>query len=291
MGSPTKHGMLVGVAGKGETALLRWASEEAGRRELPVTLVHAVGGMMPPPPPIVVLADGPVMEVAEALVAEAEAEYRTLRTGTAPDATIIRQGRPALVLAELSGDADLVVVGHRHLGPVRRVVTSSTATSVAAHAHCPVVVVPELWGTTGASAARGWVTVGIHETQASPGVLQAAFEAAQLHGWGVRLVHAWRADTVYDDIITRRIDPEWRERVEDEMRVAARSFLAASEVSAFEVLAVHDWPAEALTQLARESALLVVGRRGPADPFPHRLGSIARTVVRTSDCPVMVVPV
>jgi nucleotide-binding universal stress UspA family protein len=291
MSSNSKYGMLVGVAGGGESAVLRWASDEAGRRHLPVTLVHAVGVVMPPPPPSVLLTYEPVMEVAHALTVEAAEEYERHYAKVAPDATIVQPGRPGPVLAELSADADLVVVGHRDLGPMHRIVTSSTAVSVAAHAHCPAVVVPQHWGESEDESPNTWVTVGVHEHQAPAEVLQAAFEAAGLHGWGVRLVHAWRADTVYDDIVMGRIDPLWRERVEEEMREAAKPFLAASEVSQFDVMAVHDWPADALTHVARESALLVVGRRSHKSPLPHRLGSIARTVMRTSKCPVMVVPV
>jgi nucleotide-binding universal stress UspA family protein len=291
MSSTSKYGILVGVAGGDESAVLRWASDEARRRHLAVTLVHALGGAMPPPPPSVLLTYQPVMEVAHALTVEAAEEYETRHAGAAPDATIVQPGRPGPVLVELSADADLVVVGHRDLGPVRRVVTSSTAASVAAHAHCPAVIVPQRWGESEDYAFNPWVAVGVHEHQAPPQVLQAAFEAAGLHGWGVRLIHAWRADTVYDDIIMGRIDPQWSQRVEEEMREAAKPFLAASEVSSFDVLAVHDWPADALTLIARESALLVVGRRSHRGPLPDRLGSIARTVLRTSGCPVMVVPI
>jgi nucleotide-binding universal stress UspA family protein len=246
---------------------------------------------MPPPPPSVLLTYEPVMEVAHAVTVEAAAEYEARYAGVAPDATIVQPGRPGPVLAELSADADLIVVGHRDLGPVRRIVTSSTTVSVAAHAHCPAVIVPQRWGESEGEAPSPWVTVGVHEHQAPPQVLQAAFEAAGLHGWGVRLVHAWRADTVYDDIVMGRIDPLWNQRVEEEMREGAKPFLAASVVSAFDVLAVHDWPADALTRVARDSALLVVGRRSHKGPLQNRLGSIARTILRTSECPVMVVPV
>jgi nucleotide-binding universal stress UspA family protein len=180
---------------------------------------------------------------------------------------------------------------HRAEAPVHRIVTSSTAGQRACAATDAAVVVPQEWGESEGEPSSTWVTVGVHEHQAPPQVLEAAFEAAGLHGWGVRLVHAWRADVVYDDIVMGRIDPLWRERVEEEMREAAKPFLAASKVSEFDVMAVHDWPADALTRVARESALLVVGRRSPKGPLPHRLGSIARTVLRTSNCPVMVVPV
>lgn len=289
--STSSHGILVGVTGAGDAAALRWAAEEAGRRQVAVTVVHAVGAMLPPPPPSVLLTYEPLMDVARELATEAADEFTRLNGGEPPRATLVEPGRPGHVLAELSAEADLVVVGHRGLGPVRRIVTSSTAVSVAAHAQCPAVVVPQGWYDDLPEQGRGWVTVGVHEHHAPRAVLDAAFEAATLRGCGVRLVHAWRADTVYDDIVMGRVDPLWRDRVEEEMRTEVAPFLAASEVAELEVRAVHDWPAEALTDLSRQSDLLVLGRRGHVGHVPHRMGSMARTVVRTAECPVMVVPV
>jgi nucleotide-binding universal stress UspA family protein len=107
----------------------------------------------------------------------------------------------------------------------------------------------------------------------------------------VRLVHGWRLDTVYDDIISARIDPEWRARTEHAMREVAMSLLDRHPGLQIEVHAVHEWPADALADLAHTSRLLVVGRQEHHKPMPERLGSVARTAIRTSSCPVMVVPV
>ena len=45
-------------------------------------------------------------------------------------------------LVELSGRVDLVVVGSRGWGPVRRILVGSTAVSLMREAHCPVLVLP-----------------------------------------------------------------------------------------------------------------------------------------------------
>ncbi|MEA2322418.1 MAG: hypothetical protein QOD81_2268 [Solirubrobacteraceae bacterium] len=51
-------------------------------------------------------------------------------------------GTPIDTLVELSGEVDLLVLGSRAWGPVRRIVVGSTAAQVMRDAHCPVLVLP-----------------------------------------------------------------------------------------------------------------------------------------------------
>jgi nucleotide-binding universal stress UspA family protein len=50
-------------------------------------------------------------------------------------------GRPGTVLAELSAQAQLLVVGRRSIGGLERMFAGSTSVSVAAMASCPVIVI------------------------------------------------------------------------------------------------------------------------------------------------------
>lgn len=74
------------------------------------------------------LLDGQVRSLEESGVKVAEA---VLRTGE-PDAEVISLGEELGV--------DLIVVGSRGLGSLRRPI-GSVSSSIAAHAHCPVLVV------------------------------------------------------------------------------------------------------------------------------------------------------
>jgi nucleotide-binding universal stress UspA family protein len=52
-------------------------------------------------------------------------------------------GRPAVVLARLARDGDLLVFGSRHRGWLRRLMPGSVARCCARRASCPVMIVPE----------------------------------------------------------------------------------------------------------------------------------------------------
>ncbi len=286
----SRHGILVGVTGTGQdVAALSWAAERAARDGTRVTLVHAYGHVLPPPPPSVLLALEPMTEAASYLMTGCVETYLHLAPGgTEKPETILDDGRPAHVLEELSKDADLVVLTHRDRG--HRVLTGSTTTTVATHAHCPTIAVPDGWNPASAREAR-WVTVGVHELGAPTPVLRAAVDEAVLAGAPLRLVHGWHLDSVYDDIISARIDPGWRTDIEDSLRAAVEPLLVDHPELEVEAQAVHEWPVEALVERAATSRLLVVGRHAHHTARPERLGSVARTAIRGSTCPVMVVPV
>ncbi len=286
----SKHGILVGVTGSGQdTAALRWAADRAAEDGSRVTIVHAYGHVLPPPPPSVLLAAEPVVEAGSYLLTGCLETYLHLAPDSAekPE-TLLEDGRPVRVLTELSREADLVVLSHRDRS--HRIHTGSTTTSVAAHASCPTVAVPHEWSSVLRPDAT-WVTVGVHEQGAPREVLETAAREAALLGAPLRLVHGWHLDSVYDDIVSSRIDPSWRVRTEDDLLAAAEPVLAHHPGLEVEARALHEWPADALADLAATSRLLVLGRHAHREHLPHRLGSVARTAIRTSECPVMVVPV
>ena len=62
-------------------------------------------------------------------------------------------GQPAMVLERASEHLDILVVGSRGYGPIRRVLLGSVATHIVAHSHCPVIVTPR--SASGGAEADG----------------------------------------------------------------------------------------------------------------------------------------
>jgi nucleotide-binding universal stress UspA family protein len=134
--------IVVGIDGsEGSKNALRWAIEEAGRRDATVEALHAwqapraaglySGG---------VYTEDSVREAGEKALDDAIAGADP--GGSAKVERRCVTGHPAAALVEAGTDADLLVVGSRGLGGFSRLLIGSVSSQVAHHAPCPVVVVP-----------------------------------------------------------------------------------------------------------------------------------------------------
>ena len=134
--------ILVGVDGSESSVhALRWALGEARLRNDAVDVIHSwhvpyygdVTGMTPYP-------GSEMQESAEAVLAEAMAAVADDVGGVKLTSRCVA-GSAATTLIEASKHADLLVVGRRGHGGFVSLVMGSVAQQVAAHAHCPVVIV------------------------------------------------------------------------------------------------------------------------------------------------------
>ena len=289
MDTTASGAIVVGVTGRSrETSALLFAAECARREHAPVMLVHAYHHTLAAPPPSILLTHVAVGEVAEAVVREVAEEFEELTGGDVGFTTVTLAGKPSRALVELGHDARLVVVQHRPSHTPGHLFVGSTVNGAAAHCDCPVVSVPPGWQP---GAEPGEVVVGVHEHGAPHQVLEAGFAWATDTGAPLRVVHGWRLDAGYDDMITSRVAAEWHE---EQKRALAEAVAGLREAhpSVPVVLEVrHQWPAEVLVDCSRTASLVVVGRRGPQRWVGEHLGSVARTVLRAAESPVMVVPV
>lgn len=285
---PSTEQILVGVTGAGEnTSALRFAIDEARRRHQGVTLVHSVNPSVLPPPSLAAL-EVSWADVAKGVVADVCREAESLLDGDpVPLSTLARTGPPGPHLVELSRQADLVVLQHRDLSRLHRLVTGSTVAHVATHARCPVVSVPAGYGRSAHDGDHGVVTVGVRAEGGPAAVVESAFEQASLRRATVRVIHAWRLPSAYDDLIIE--DARWN--LETQRGIEATLADLSAKYPDVEVsVEVHrDAPAEALGDAAASSDLLVVGRHS-GRLGPARLGYLARAMVGHAQCPVLVVP-
>ena len=151
-------GVVVGVHhADTSTAAVRWASDEARLRGLPLTLVHAW------------------KEPVDVAV-----EIEELPDFFGPATSRAEQGRAAAVL--LAHEADVLVLGGHspHTPHALRLVMHL--------AKCPVVVVPD-----GPPARAGRVVAGVTRSDASLAALRWASDAAARRGAVLVVAHAWQS--------------------------------------------------------------------------------------------------
>lgn len=148
--------VVIGVEQSAEArAALRYGLAEGGRRRLPVHVVTVYQPSLPwmwgfaVAPATVLLDEEPSADLAavEAAVAELVASTRKSLLSEAgveiPDAelhTVL--GRPSKVLLACTGEAAALVVGQPRRGAIGAAMLGSVGLSCAAHATCPVIVVP-----------------------------------------------------------------------------------------------------------------------------------------------------
>ena len=281
--------VVVGVTGPHrEDAALRFAAHYATRAGADVVLVHAIHAGPPPPPPTVLLSYSDAVDVGSWVVKEVSEEFEEATGGEVRFRGIAIVGAPARVLGDVSRDARLLVVQQRRGHGLGRIFTGSTASGIASRAHGPIVSVNPDWQPDDATAE---VVVGVHDGGRPREVLEAGFTWAAETSAPLRVVHAWRLDGAYDNIITGRVGADWRvvqERALEEAVAVLREQHPAVPVT-LEVR--HQWPSDVLVDDSRVASMVVLGRHGSHQWARHHVGSIARTVLREAMSPVMVVPV
>lgn len=140
-GEPRRWRIVVGVDGSEPSRrALRWAAEEARRREGDLEIVHAWQHLTPSLLELVIPGvDRAASEAHGQAVLEAAAE--ALGESDLRFERILVEGGAGATLVESSEGADLVVVGTRGRGGFTGLLLGSVSGHVLHHAHCPVAVV------------------------------------------------------------------------------------------------------------------------------------------------------
>ncbi|ADU07483.1 UspA domain-containing protein [Micromonospora sp. L5] len=280
--------ILVGYDGSADAAVaLNWALHEAGRSGRPVRLAYVfewltVTGWIGPGVAPGVWPDEAARQQVDELVRKAAADAAALRPGLTVHGEVF-DGPPALVLQERSADAGMLVLGSRGHGGFGGLLAGSTAVSVAAHAHCPVVVVRD-----GQAATSGPVVVGSDGSESALRALGFAVERAAQRDVPLRVLRAWEPPG--DRWVPPDFDPE---QVAASERAAAEAELAPWRESfpdvPVEIEAVPGSASALLVEASRSAQLVVVGSRGRGGLRGMLLGSVSQQLIQHSHCPVAVV--
>lgn len=288
-GQPPPHGaVVVGVDGSERDAdVLTAAVAEALRREVPLHVRHcheqldpylAFGASGLPLHSEVPYPGSRVLEVARETVAV-----------LAPDlpVTVDRAlGRAENRLVDASEHAAAVVVGTGGKSGVEELLLGSVALNVAAHARCPVLVVPPGADPDGA----GEVAVGVDGSDPSKIALVEAIEVARSRQARLAVITTWLTEAVDGYIVTEPDSPEWAQ-VEDRIRARQQRMVDEYDTGGVEVelRPVHGGIRATLAEASREAAVLVVGNRGRGGFLGKALGSVTMDLLKRAHCPVLVV--
>ena len=290
MGAHVKPPIVVGVDGS-EQGLnaVQFAIGEARRSGCGVRLVHALPEVATTSPGVPLAAYEIFDDVAQQVMQQAEETARATSGGQVRLEKVVRTGTRVHVLVEASEGARLVVLGHRERALRERALTASTSTGVASRAHCPAVCLPSSWP---GSDAHARVVVGIEDPAHAHELLSRAFAMASGRGARLRILHAWRLQRPYDDIMVGEAEAsDWAAQVTERLEIATADLRSAFPEVDVEIDLRHQDPASALVAASDEADLLLLGRRRHTAPLGLQLGVTARALIRESRCPVEITAV
>lgn len=263
-------------------------------RNVPLTLVHVA-------PPSFVFASAVAWPGAGIVDQNAVDEALRERARTVVDAAVaavdhlppeirpttvageVFYGTPVPILADLSEQAELVVVGCHGRGVVLRGLLGSVSTGLVHHARGPVAVIPD---AVPADSDRWPVLVGVDGSPASERATAIAFDEASWRGVDLVALHVW-SDADMSDVPSL----EW-----DALEGVANEHLAerlAGWQERYPDVRVHrivefDRPVRRLVELSRSAQLVVVGSHGRRGFAGMLLGSVSTAIVHAAHVPVIV---
>ncbi|MBD0323550.1 MAG: universal stress protein [Aldersonia sp.] len=288
--------IVVGVDGsEGSAVAVGWAARTAAHRKLPlriVAIVHVPAAFYAEPyiadqhRDALVRAGRERIETAAVAARQAAADLGEIDvTGE------VYEGKATQRLVEQSESAWMIALGARGHGEISAMAVGSTASSVAAHAACPVVVVRGRLHE-GLPPTSGPIAVGVDGSPLSQAAVEFAFEAASARGAPLTAVHVW-SDVRMPALIGGGSDEgHWKTVQEREEGVLVERLAEFVErfpdVEVARVVA-RDRPVRVLSELSERAQLIVVGSRGRGGFTGMLMGSTSNALMHTADCPVVVV--
>jgi len=245
MGKP----LVVGYDGTSTSrAAARWAADRAEAEHRALRVVHVPPWPDPWPATgrAVLRSVDSIRTAAERLLDPLVTELRDHHPALTPELTVVVGNVPEVLLREACS-AHLLVLGKGNL-----------ATQLAAHARCPVIVVP------GAVPGTADVVVGADGMPYSEAALDFAFRYAENAASRLVAIRTPASPAATD---RRAVD-------HPEVRVVTRTV---------------ESPADALVAASASAGLLVIGSRGGAAVHGELSRSVTQAVLQRSRCPVAVV--
>jgi len=197
---------------------------------------------------------------------------------------------PVSALVGAAADADMIVVGERGLGPLRRATGGSISQGVVHHARVPVVIVrpakdrDDRDEETEENAMRladdrRPVVVGVDGSGPSLCALRWAARAAAVRQVPLRVLHAWGGyDPLYTDVLAAAQDSLARQAREIVDRAVKVGLDDIADVTVEPVVSSES-AVRALLRESGDAQLLVLGSRGLGGFARLMLGSVSHQCI------------
>ncbi|MET7982624.1 MULTISPECIES: universal stress protein [unclassified Streptomyces] len=288
--------LVVGVDGS-ELAMraVDWATDEAALHGLPLRLVYASLWERYEGPALAeglgrsseqIMADTVVRAAAE----RARRRDSTVRVTTA----VVPEDAVGALLAEGMG-ATALVLGSRGRGGVAGMLLGSVSLTVAARAHCPVIVLRGSHDNRAGGGRYRRIVLGVGDPSHGSEAACFAFTEAAERGVALEAVRAWRrpAHESTDHSLTAGGPARPHEQRAAEILDKALSGAAAGRPGVdVRGRTVEGTARRVLLDASTEADLLVVGvrRQDGRGHIGMQLGRVAHAALHHAACPVAVVP-
>ena len=298
-------GVLVGFDGSDHAeSALQFGASEALRRKTTLTVVTAYTVPVPIYPNMASLPSEPE-DRARRKAAEAtlEVAQEQLKDHSGEVILAAAEGNPTGTLAELSKQAQLVVVGARGRGGFIGQLLGSVAAALPAHTHCPTIVFP---GTASAEATAknepgveqkqsGPIVAAIDGSVQSDEVLKQAAQVAEAKAAPLKILMVmplmeewlyWYPDVRLQNESSQRRKNELEKMIRDD-----HAWLFDDHPNLDISIDVEiGEPMDVIADRTATARLTVVGSRGRGAVRSALLGSVSRGVLNNAQGAVMIVP-
>lgn len=284
--------LVVGVDGSDSSLVaLDWAVDEAARRGLALRLVYAslwerYEDVVPSTD-----VDRPTEQVmAENIVGTAVERVRRRNSEVKVSAEVVPE-EAVDALLRAGRDACALVTGSRGRGELKGLLLGSVGLTVAARAHCPVIVVRG--DKAGVEGTHERIVLGAGEPASGAEAVRFAFREAEARGGVLDVVRAWRCPA-HEGADEPRL-AEDSAHLHEERASAQLDALLHDAVADHPGIQVrrHTVEGPARKVLLHRSAaadLVIVGARRRTGHFGLQLGRVGHTLLHHAQCPVVIVP-
>jgi nucleotide-binding universal stress UspA family protein len=281
-------GVAVGVDGSDTGyAAVSFAAGEAERLGVHLDLIHVLPASIPVDPEFLSHVADPSLQSYGCEILE-RARKTALETRPAVEIeSHLLSGSRTQQLLEISKGAKLVVLGNRSPKALGRIWTGGTVTGVSGGSACPVVAVPVAWEP---AEVHGRIAVAVKTPGEAGGLFESALRLAHDLGSELVVLHAWRLEGVYDDIVADRTVAERWQR--NQTALIERDLAGPRERFPdvpVRVYVRHEDPAHAIVRVTGGVDRLLL-QRPPSGRLVNHLGRVARAVLRETHCPAVVLP-